>query len=319
MGKKKKSNGPKPHVKKKRLASLTPDKGTHVQRTHKDTLFRFIFRDKKNLLHLYNALNGSDHQDENSLLLTTLENVIYLGYKNDVSFLLDCTLFLAEHQTTVNPNMPLRGVLYFARLYQDFITQREWDLYSSSLIPLPCPQYVVFYNGTASQPERQVLSLSDAFRKMSPDGEIPFPPALECKALVLNINYGQNRALLEKCRPLWEYSYFIHNILEKLKAGYAPEKAVDLAVTHCLQEGILKDLLKKHRKEVVGMFLEEYDKELHEKTLRQEGWAEGLSTGRKEWRELTRLLLEDGRLDDLRRSTKDTKFEQQLMKEYNIE
>lgn len=275
MGKKKKSNGHKPHVKKKQPASLTPDKGTHVQRTHKDTLFRFIFRDKKNLLQLYNALNGSDYQDENSLHLTTLENVIYLGYKNDVSFLLDCTLFLAEHQTTVNPNMPLRGVLYFARLYQDF------------------------------------------------DGEIPFPPALECKALVLNINYGQNRMLMEKCRPLWEYSYFVHHIRENLKTGYTPEKAVDLAVTHCLQEGILKDLLKKHSKEVVGMFLEEYDKELHEKTLRNEGWTGGrkvgVQKGRNEWRKLTQLLLEDNRLDDLRRSTKDKKFEQQLMKEYNIE
>lgn len=315
MGKKNKSYEQKLHVKKRQKSSLTPDKGTHVQKIHKDTLFRFIFRDKANLLQLYNALNGSDHQDERLLTITTLENVIYLGYKNDVSFLLESVLFLAEHQSTWNPNMPLRGVFYFARLYQDFVTENGYDLYKTTLIRLPSPQYVVFYNGTEDRPEREMLTLSESFMTVeSAGGGLAIEPALECKALVLNINYGKNRWLMEKCRPLWEYSYFIHSIRENLAAGYSPQEAADLAVHHCLKEGVLEDLLRKHRKEVVGMFLEEYDKELHEKTLRREGWEDGFAKAS----ELARLLLDANRLEDLRRSTKDKNFRQKLLKEYGI-
>lgn len=130
-----------------------------MRRTHKDKLFRFIFRDRKNLLQLYNALNGSDYQDEASIEIITLENIIYLGYKNDMAFLLDWVMFLGEHQSTWNPNMPLRGLLYFSRLYQDFITAKGYDLYKSTLIPLPCPQYVVFYNGTEPRPDRELFCL----------------------------------------------------------------------------------------------------------------------------------------------------------------
>ncbi|HIZ23545.1 MAG TPA: hypothetical protein IAA21_12250 [Candidatus Blautia faecigallinarum] len=323
MEKKHKSYEQKPHVKKRYNSSLTPDKGTHVQRIHKDTLFRFIFRDKTNLLQLYNALNGSDYQDEKQLTITTLENVIYLGYKNDVSFLLESVLFLAEHQSTWNPNMPLRGVFYFARLYQDFVTENGYDLYKTTLIRLPSPQYVVFYNGTEDRPEREILTLSASFMTVESAGDsLAIEPALECKALVLNINYGKNRWLMEKCRPLWEYSYFIHSIRENLKAGCSPHMAADLAVQHCPKEGILEDLLRKHRKEVVGMFLEEYDKELHERTIRREGWEDGQRNGQKNGLdqafELTRCLLEADRLEDLRRSTKDKKFRQKLLKEYGI-
>ena len=94
MGSKSKAPGHKSHVKRKRSASHTPDKGTYVQREHKDRLFRFIFRDRKKLLQLYNALNESDYDDETELTVTTLENVLYLGYKNDVAFLLEQVLFL---------------------------------------------------------------------------------------------------------------------------------------------------------------------------------------------------------------------------------
>ena len=153
----------KSRVRKRQDASYTPEKSTYVRRTHKDKLFRFIFRDRKKLLQLYNALNKSNYQDEQELRILTLENVVYLGYKNDVAFLLDWMLFLAEHQGSWNPNMPLRGVFYFARLYQDFITEKGYDLYGKAKIPLPYPQYVVFYNGAQERPEREELKLSESF------------------------------------------------------------------------------------------------------------------------------------------------------------
>ena len=126
--------------------------------------------------------------------------------------------------------------------------------------------------------------------------------------------------------PSMDLIIIIHSIRENLAAGYSPQEAADLAVHHCLEEGILKDLLRKHRKEVVGMFLEEYDKELHEKTLRREGWVDGWKTGHANGQkngldlasELTQCLLDANRLEDLRRSTKDKKFRQKLLKEYGI-
>ena len=118
--------------------------------------------------------------------------------------------------------------------------------------------------------------------------------------------------------PSMDLIIIIHSIRENLAAGYSPQEAADLAVHHCLEEGILKDLLRKHRKEVVGMFLEEYDKELHEKTLRREGWEDGQKNGLDLASELTQCLLDANRLEDLRRSTKDKKFRQKLLKEYGI-
>lgn len=308
----------KSRVKKRQDASYTPEKSTYVRRTHKDKLFRFIFRDRKKLLQLYNALNKSNYQDEQELCILTLENVVYLGYKNDVAFLLDWMLFLAEHQGSWNPNMPLRGVFYFARLYQDFITEKGYDLYGKAKIPLPYPQYVVFYNGAQERPEREELKLSESFVQTGYMEGFFKDPSLECTALVLNINYGKNRELMEGCRPLWEYSCFIHYTRENIKAGCTAEEAVDLAVERCLGEDILTDVLRRHKKEVVRMFLEEYDQELHERTIRREGIEEGLEKGYEEMGELIRALLKDNRQEDLMRSLDDKEFQKKLFREYGI-
>lgn len=297
----------------KAYAAFTPDKGTYVQRTHKDTLFRFIFRDKQKLLQLYNALSSSDYKDADLLAVTSLENVLYLGYKNDVSFLIDMTLYLVEHQGSWNPNMPLRGVFYFARLYQNYIDENGYDLYGSKAFLLPYPQFIVFYNGTAKKPERQILKLSDSFPQKQAHGFFT-PPALECQALMLNINYGNNRQLMEKCRPLMEYSQFIHQIRQYITAGYTPAHAVDSAVNVCIQKGILADVLKAHRKEVITMFLEDYDEELHLRTLRREGYEDGM----EQINRLVKHLLADNRMDDLKRSLDDSDFQKALLKEYDL-
>jgi hypothetical protein len=335
MGKKKKV-----HPSRRRSASLTPDKGTapHVQRTHKDTLFRFIFRDKRKLLELYNAINGSDYQDVNGLTVTTLENVIYIGYKNDVSFLLDRQLCLIEQQSTWNPNAPLRGLLYFARLYREYVARENLDLYGSKQLSLPFPQYVIFYNGTSEKPEREVMKLSDSFAKaphtMGIDGmsesdadkasrtDRELLPALECRALVLNINYGKNQELLNRCKPLLDYSCFIYYIREGTRKGLTAQEAMDQAIERCLKEDILSDVLTAHRKEVVSMFLEEYDEELHYRTLRREGYEDGRDDGRMEGEArvglLHQRLVNDKRLDDLQRSCTDAAFRKKLFDEYGL-
>ena len=122
-----------------------------VRRGYKDSLFRMVFREKKELLSLYNAINGTNYDDPDELVVTTIEDVLYMGRKNDVSFLIEDVMNLYEHQSSWNPNMPLRGLLYITMLYQGFIEQNHLDIYSSSLLKLPVPRYIVFYNVTSDE------------------------------------------------------------------------------------------------------------------------------------------------------------------------
>ncbi len=118
----------------------------YVNRKYKDTLFRALFSERKHLLSLYNAVNETNYTNEEDLEINTLENVIYLKMKNDISFLFGFSLNLYEHQSSVNPNMPLRDLFYVADLLQKIV--KDKNLYSSSLVGIPTPKFVMFYNGT---------------------------------------------------------------------------------------------------------------------------------------------------------------------------
>ena len=168
-----------------------------AKRSYKDSLFRMVFREKKELLSLYNAINGTMYEDPEELVATTIEDVLYMGRKNDISFLIKDVMNLYEHQSSVNPNMPLRGLIYICMLYQGYLEQNNLDIYSSTRLRLPTPKYLVFYNGTKEEPDRQELRLSDSFIKQEE------PPDLECRAVMLNINYGHNKELMEACRKHW--------------------------------------------------------------------------------------------------------------------
>lgn len=136
-----------------------------INRSHKDRLFCTIFQEKKELLSLYNALNGTDYTEEEDLTVNTLENAIYMTMKNDISFLIYGILNLYEHQSTWNPNMPLRDLLYMTKQLKRWIEKNGADLYGSKQVTIPTPQAVVFYNGKQKRPERQVLKLSDYLRE----------------------------------------------------------------------------------------------------------------------------------------------------------
>ena len=115
-------------------------KEEQTQSQHKDTLFRLIFQEKKDLLELYNAIRGTDYQDPDKLEITTLDNMLFMGVKNDLSFLIDDVLNLYEHQSTWNANMPLRGLEYFSQLYKRYVKQIQANIYGSRQIMLPYPQ-----------------------------------------------------------------------------------------------------------------------------------------------------------------------------------
>ena len=244
-----------------------------TKRTYKDSLFRMIFQDREALLSLYNAINGTCYDQPEELIITTLEDAIYLGWKNDVSFLIQDVLSLYEHQSTKNPNMPLRGLFYISSLFRGYLKENELDPYSSALLKLPTPRYIVFYNGTQEEPDRMELRLSDSFIRKEDE------PCIECKALVLNINYGHNQELMGACRKLYEYAYFIQKVRDFLEEGLIRDAAIDRAVIHCIEADVLKDFLSRHRAEVKDLFLTEYDEKLHEQTLKEEGRMEGVKQG----------------------------------------
>ena len=231
-----------------------------AKRTYKDTLFRMIFGEKQGLLQLYNALNGTHYTDEKDLEVVTLENAIYMNLKNDVAFILADWLNLYEHQSTSNPNMPLRGLFYICRQFEKLVEQQS--LYSSVRIQIPNPRFVVFYNGIEPQEECKILRLSDLY--CHPEET----PELELTVCVLNINKGYNHAILEQCRLLSEYVQYVDKV--RTYARNMPlDEAVEQAVTESLRQGILSDFLTKYRREAIQMSIFEYDEEKEMRLMRQ--------------------------------------------------
>lgn len=239
-------------------------------RTYKDRLFRLLFSDKQTLLELYNALNQTHYTDPEDLELTTLDDVLYMKMKNDVSMLISSHLCLYEHQSTFNPNMPLRGLLYFAELYRQIAGSKH--LYSTRLISLPTPVYFVFYNGNQEIGEEKVLKLSDAFQHSNEQSK------MELEAHMININYGHNRELMEQCRTLRDYSILVNKI-KSYGQTMDLTKAIGQAIEECIAEGVLHDFLMKRRSEVVNSLLTEYDEERVLADLSREFYEDGESAG----------------------------------------
>ena len=247
-------------------------------RRYKDALFRFIFRDKEKLLSLYNALNNSSYTDSKELQIITKEDVIYMQMKEDVSFLIANTLNLYEHQSTWNPNMPIRGLIYLATRYEEMIRKQGLDIYGRKLVLLPTPRYVVFYNGEENHWERKELRLSEAFSVKDTQ------PAVEIIVTVLNINYSHNQELLIQCKPLQDYSYFVAKVKEYQKSGESFEDAMELAIDYCIEYGILADLLSENRAEVKKMLLTEYNPKKHIQNEKQISYEEGIEKGMEQER-----------------------------------
>ena len=256
---------------------------TLTNRQYKDRLFVFIFGREENkewTLSLYNAINGSHYSDPSAIEITTIQEVIYLGMHNDVSFLIADELNLYEQQASYNPNMPLRQLQYLSLLYEGYLQKNKdkYDKFGRYLIPLPVPRCVVFYNGLDKLAEETTLHLSDAFPKgMKGDVEVT--------VRMLNINYGKNKSLLEACKPLTEYAWIVQEI-RKYNKVMDIKQAIDAVIVNLPNDFILKPFLEIHKAEVGDMLLTEYNEiqreELLRKTERKEGLKKGIKKGRKE-------------------------------------
>lgn len=248
-----------------------------ANRKYKDTVFRKLFSDRKNLLSLYNAINGTAYMDASQLEIVTLDNAIYMGMKNDLAFIINTNLFLYEHQSTYNPNMPLRDLFYISGEYQKLVDLKS--LYTSTRLRIPTPNFIVFYNGTEKNEDRWVEYLSESYENMS--GE----PNLELKVIILNINVGHNKKLMEECQTLREYAQYVAKV-RRYSEEIELNTAVECAVSESIQEGILKEFLQKNRAEVIAMSIFEYNEEEEKRKLRkaeyEAGMAEGVMKTKKE-------------------------------------
>ena len=242
-----------------------------INKKYKDTVFRLLFgKDKNELLKLYNAVNGSSYTNPDDLTINTLEDALYVSMRNDVSFVFQDELNLYEHQSTLNPNLPLRDLFYVSDLLQEMTAER--NIYGSRRITIPAPRFYVFYNGEEDPGQITEYRLSDMFEKNEET------PELELIVKVININEGQNNKVLNNCTTLQEYAKFIAMIRENQKT-MSINKAVTKAVNDCIEQEILKDFLLKHKAQVIKMSIYVYDENKQRRFDREEGREEGSEEG----------------------------------------
>lgn len=238
------------------------EKKDNVAVKFKDNVFCMLYRDKRNLLDLYNALNNSHHTNVDELEVTTLNGGSYMKYKNDASFLLTMNLYMFEQQSSKNPNMPLRFLHYLSDVYRNMYSNDM--LHRRSMIKLPVPHFVTFYNGLEKWIETdEVIKLSDMFELLADK------PEIEIEVRVININGDAD--ILKKCKTLHDYMTFVNKVrhktdIDKLDIRTAVIKAID----ECIAEGILVDFFEEHREEVVEVSIYDYDEEKTRKTLFEE-------------------------------------------------
>ena len=209
-------------------------------RRYKDSVFVDLFGEDKdakdNFLSLYNALHDTQLDSSTELKPLHLDNIMYMSFCNDVSCLIDNKIIvLAEHQSTINDNMPVRFLEYSARLYEQIQSPR--DRYLRKLKQIPTPEFYVFYNGEEKYPSQAELRLSDAFAVKSTK------PCLELVVKVPNINYNKDNGLLERCKPLEEYTLFVETVRRHVKLD--AENGFKNAIKECIQNDILRDYLER--------------------------------------------------------------------------
>ena len=243
-----------------------------TNREYKNSVFTFLFSDPDLLRELYCALEDVTLPEDEPVTINTLENVFFMGIYNDISFEIGGKLVvLLEQQSSINPNMALRLLMYIGRLYEKMF--KEKNIYSTRRLPVPWPEFFVLYNGVNPYPDEQVIKLSDSFYKIESIGlQEKISPELELTVKVLNINEGKNEAIAGKCRKLAEYSAFISKVRYFYSEnGGDKESAVIAAIKYCRSHDILSEFLELHAKEVFNMLSTEWNPELAKEVWFEEG------------------------------------------------
>lgn len=238
---------------------------------YKNDVFCMLMEYPENALQVYNALNNTDYTDAGLVEMKTIKGGISLSVKNDAAFIVGNDLNLYEHQSTYNPNMPIRHLIYFADIIEPYVKNR--DLYSKKKIRIPVPHFVVFYNGEEERPKCETMKLSDSFEKSTEY------PEIELICTVYNINLGDGEGLLDKCPILREYMTFVEAVRSEARGGLPLEEAIENAINECLKQGVLTELLSERRDEVTRMTVYDMTFEAREKYIREEGYEDGRAEG----------------------------------------
>jgi hypothetical protein len=255
-------------------------------RQYKDSVFSFLFSDPAALRELYGAIAGIELPPDVPITINTIEGVLYKTLLNDISFEIAKKLvILIEHQSTINPNMAVRLLMYIARVYEKLSSGK--NLYGRKKLTIPRPEFIVLYNGEEPYPDEAVLKLSDVFEEAVSLG-VPGDrlPALELRVKVYNINQGHNEGIIRRCERLDGYSMLIAKVREyeaELCGGRKPqrlsdnekEEAMTRAIRWCIGRNILKPFLETHGSEVVNMLMSEWKLEDALVVEREEGREEG--------------------------------------------
>ena len=238
------------------------------KRQYRDTVFRSYFSEPGNFLALAKAVTGEDYPADR-MKDATIEDVLFSQLRNDVAFSFgDQSLIFTEHQSTVNENMPLRLLLYYSLHCRETVPQDF--LYRRRRIRLAAPRFFALYNGRDPCPEKTVLRLSDAFGAKSD---------VELTVTVHDIRYATGSRLLKICRPLHDYSYFIHRITQNQAQGAALDEAIKEAMRHCMEQNVMADFLKQHQWEVCDMVSLVWDEDLAKKSYYEQGVEDGEARG----------------------------------------
>jgi predicted transposase/invertase (TIGR01784 family) len=254
----------------------------NINSKFKDSVFTLLFRDPDLLRELYCALEGVSLPLDVPVSITTLENVLLMDFINDISFEIGGKLIvLIEHQSTINPNMPLRLLMYINHLYEKMVKGK--NLYSGKLVKIPKPEFFVLYNGKAPYCDNEILCLSDAFENIESLGltEKEYP-SLELVVRVININEGKNAEIVNRCKKLSDYCAFVAKVRNLEKESGSREDAVKSAIKYCQKHGILKEFLEQYAGEVCNMLITEWNTEEVMAATREEAWEDGLEKGKEE-------------------------------------
>jgi hypothetical protein len=241
-----------------------------VNTKYKDSVFTKLFNDEDRLRELYSALEGVEYDPALPIAINTLRDVLYMDRINDLSFTVgEKMVFVIEHQSTPNPNMPLRILSYIARVYEKIVTRRT--LYKDTLAKIPKPEFIVLYNGRGKAPEKWELRLSDAYMGL----EAGEKTALDLTVVAYNINYGRNVELLQRSEHLAGYAKFVAKVREN-EAAMPLEQAVTEAVRYCISNRILARFLEEHGAEVASMIFGEWDWDEAKEVWQEEAMEKGV-------------------------------------------
>jgi hypothetical protein len=265
------------------MTSETP-MGANIK--YKDSVFSFLFSNPDTLRELYGAIAGIDLPPTVPVTINTLEGVLYRNLLNDISFEIDRKLVvILEHQSTINPNLPARILMYIGRIYEKLTAGR--NIYGRKKLLIPRPEFIVLYNGTAPYPDKTALRLSDSYEDAASPGILKAGLShLELVVPVYNINHGHNEGIVRRCKTLEGYSVFIGKVRKLEAEGLDQEAAMEGAVKWCINHGVLRGFFEEHGTEVVNMLMAEWKLEdalvVEREEGREEGWERGLEQGHGE-------------------------------------